>query len=82
MRVAVVQMNSRDDKTANWARAETLLAEAGARGVELAVLPELWSYLGPKERHPQVAELDLDYQEKARKEIPSLAHRRSDLFSF
>ncbi len=56
MRVAVVQMNSRDDKPANLARAEALLAEAGARGAELAVLPELWSYLGPKDRHAQVAE--------------------------
>ncbi len=56
MRVAVVQMNSRDDKAANWAKAEAFLAEAGARGAEIAVLPELWSYLGPKERHPQVAE--------------------------
>jgi predicted amidohydrolase len=56
MRVAVVQMNSRDDKAANWARAEALLAEAAARGAELAVLPELWSYLGPKERHAEAAE--------------------------
>lgn len=56
MRVAVVQMNSRDDKPANLAKAEALLAEAAARGAELAVLPELWSYLGPKDRHAQVAE--------------------------
>lgn len=56
MRVAVVQMNSRDDKAANLAKAEALLAEAAARGVELAVLPELWTYLGPRDRHAQVAE--------------------------
>ena len=56
MRVAVVQMNSRDDKVANLAKAEVLLTEAAARGAELAVLPELWSYLGPKERHARVAE--------------------------
>lgn len=56
MRVAVVQMNSRDDKPANLATAEALLAEAAARGAELAVLPELWTYLGPKDRHARVAE--------------------------
>lgn len=56
MRVAVVQMNSRDDKAANLTKAERLLAEAAARRAELAVLPELWTYLGPRDRHPQVAE--------------------------
>lgn len=56
MRVAVIQMNSRDDKAANLAKAETLLAEAAARDAELAVLPELWTYLGPKDRRAQVAE--------------------------
>ena len=56
MRVAVIQMNSRDDKAANLAKAEALLADAAGRGAELAVLPELWSYLGPKDRHARVAE--------------------------
>lgn len=56
MRVVVVQMNSRDDKAANLAKAEALLAEAAARGAEFAVLPELWTYLGPKDRHARVAE--------------------------
>ena len=56
MRAAVVQMNSRDDKAANWAKAEALVAEAASQGAELAALPELWSYLGPKERHAEVAE--------------------------
>lgn len=56
MRVAVVQMNSRDDKAANLAKAEALLDEAAARGAEFAVLPELWTYLGPKDRHARVAE--------------------------
>jgi predicted amidohydrolase len=49
-------MNSRDDKAANLAKAEALLAEAAARGAEFAVLPELWTYLGPKDRHARVAE--------------------------
>ncbi len=56
MRVVVVQMNSRDDKAANLAKAEALLADAAARGAEFAVLPELWTYLGPKVRHARVAE--------------------------
>lgn len=56
MRVAVVQMNSRDDKAANLAKAEALLDEEAARGAEFAVLPELWTYLGPKDRHARVAE--------------------------
>ena len=54
--MALIQMNSRDDKAANLARAEALLAEARARGAELAVLPELFTYLGPRRRHPEVAE--------------------------
>ncbi|MBI2459937.1 MAG: carbon-nitrogen hydrolase family protein [Candidatus Rokubacteria bacterium] len=56
MRVALIQMNSRDDKAANLARAETLLDEARVRGAELAILPELFPYLGPRRRHPEVAE--------------------------
>ena len=56
MRVALVQMNSQDDKAANLERAETLVAQAAAWGPDLVVLPELWTYLGPRKRHAEVAE--------------------------
>ncbi len=56
MRVALVQMNSQDDKAANLERAEGLVAQAAAWGPDLVVLPELWTYLGPRKRHAEVAE--------------------------
>jgi len=56
VRVALVQMNSQDDKAANLERAETLIGQAAAWGSDLVLLPELWTYLGPRKRHPEVAE--------------------------
>lgn len=56
MRVALVQMNSQDDKAANLERGEALVAQAAAWGPDLVVLPELWTYLGPRKRHAEVAE--------------------------
>ena len=47
MRVAVCQLNARDDRTANLAAAEALLERAAAAGADLAVLPEYVDYLGP-----------------------------------
>ncbi|MER7461240.1 carbon-nitrogen hydrolase family protein [Micromonospora sp. NPDC126480] len=47
MRVAVCQLNSRDDRKANLAAAEALLERAAAAGADLAVLPEYVDYLGP-----------------------------------
>jgi predicted amidohydrolase len=49
-------MNSQDDKAANLERAEGLIAQAAAWGPDLVVLPELWTYLGPRKRHAEVAE--------------------------
>ena len=46
MRVALVQMNSQDDKAANFERAETLVGQAAAWGPDLVVLPELWTFPG------------------------------------
>ncbi len=56
MRVALVQMNSGDEKAENLERAEQLIGQAATWGPDLVVLPELWTYLGPAKRHPEVAE--------------------------
>ncbi|MGW1449211.1 nitrilase-related carbon-nitrogen hydrolase, partial [Micromonospora sp. NPDC002411] len=44
MRVAVCQLNARDDRKANLAAAEVLLERAAAGGADLAVLPEYVDY--------------------------------------
>ena len=56
LRVAVVQMNSQEDKAANLAAAERWIDEAVAQGAELVGLPEYVNYLGPKELHEVNAE--------------------------
>jgi predicted amidohydrolase len=45
VRVAVVQLNSTNDKARNLARAERLVRAAAADGAELVALPEKWSLL-------------------------------------
>lgn len=49
LNVAVLQMNSGSDKNANIAAALELIDRAAAAGARLAVLPEVWTYLGPDE---------------------------------
>ncbi|MDP9368045.1 MAG: carbon-nitrogen hydrolase family protein, partial [Chloroflexota bacterium] len=49
LRVAAVQMNSRDDKAANLETALALIDRAAGAGARLIALPEVWSYLGPAE---------------------------------
>ena len=56
MRVALIQMNSQDDKAENLERAEQLVGQAAAWGPDLVVLPELWTYLGPPKGYVEVAE--------------------------
>jgi predicted amidohydrolase len=46
IRVACVQMTSRDDKAANLEQAETLVARAAATGADVVVLPEKWNAIG------------------------------------
>ena len=47
MRVAVCQLNSRDDREINLEVARALLDQAAEAGADLAVLPEFTDYLGP-----------------------------------
>jgi predicted amidohydrolase len=45
--VAIIQMNTQDDKHANIAAALDLIDRAAATGARLIALPEVWPYLGP-----------------------------------
>ena len=54
LRVAVLQMVSRDDLDHNLAQAEALLRQAAAEGAELALLPEYF-YLMPVDERARVA---------------------------
>ena len=56
MRLAVCQMRSGSDVGANLTEAERLLDEAAEGGADLAILPELFPYLGPVARLPEIAE--------------------------
>lgn len=56
MRVAAVQMNSQDQKEKNIETAERLIGIAAESGAELAVLPEMFNFLGPGEKRPEQAE--------------------------
>lgn len=54
--VAVVQMNSGDDKSANIQSALDLIDQAAGAGARLVVLPEVWPYLGPDSASREQAE--------------------------
>jgi len=56
MLVSAIQMNSRDNKEENLRSAERLIDLAAERGAGLAVLPEMFNFLGPSERRPEEAE--------------------------
>jgi predicted amidohydrolase len=56
MRLAVLQVNSKDDKEANVREALRLLELAAECGADVAVLPENVNYLGPKEGLLRAAE--------------------------
>jgi predicted amidohydrolase len=54
--VAAIQMNSREDKSANIETALALIDQAAAGGARLVALPEIWPYLGPEEGNRDAAE--------------------------
>jgi deaminated glutathione amidase len=54
--VAVLQMNSGEDKAANVETALRLIDEAASTGARLVVLPEIWTYLGDDSGNRENAE--------------------------
>ncbi|MFC3386887.1 carbon-nitrogen hydrolase family protein [Couchioplanes azureus] len=61
MRVAVCQLNARDDRTLNLAVARDLLGRAAAAGATLAVLPEYVDYLGAGPGMPKPEPVDGEF---------------------
>ena len=53
MRVAICQLNAREDRAANLSVARGLLERAASAGADLAVLPEYVDYLGPAATAPK-----------------------------
>ena len=58
MRVAVCQLNARDDRAENLRIAGDLLRRAADAGADLAVLPEYVDYLGPASTAPKPEPID------------------------
>jgi predicted amidohydrolase len=61
MRVAVCQLNSRDERAANLAVARELLERAAAGGAEFAVLPEYVDFLGRSADAPKPEAVDGEF---------------------
>jgi deaminated glutathione amidase len=56
IRVACVQLTSRDDKAANLEKMERLVAKAAASGADVVLLPEKWNAIGGVEVLREAAE--------------------------
>jgi deaminated glutathione amidase len=56
IRVACVQLSSRDDKAANLETTEQLVARAASQGADVVVLPEKWNAIGDVETLHREAE--------------------------
>jgi predicted amidohydrolase len=61
VKVAVCQLNARDDRGANLGAALDLLKRAADAGADVALLPEYTDYLGPSAGTPQPEGLDGSY---------------------
>src|SRR5690349_842429 len=61
MRVAVCQLNSREDRAHNLSVARSLLERAAAAGAELAVLPEYVDFLGRAADAPKPEPVDGEF---------------------
>jgi deaminated glutathione amidase len=56
IRIACVQLTSRDDKAANLEKTEHLVARAASTGADVVVLPEKWNLIGDAEAYRAGAE--------------------------
>ena len=61
MRVAICQLNSRENRAANLTAARDLLQTAADQGARLAVLPEYVDYLGPESSAPPPESVDGEF---------------------
>jgi predicted amidohydrolase len=80
MRVAVCQLNARDDREANLGSARDLLERAADAGADLAVLPEYTDYLGRAAGLPAPEPVDGEYGTffaKAARELSMWVHAGS-----
>src|SRR5689334_24399887 len=80
MRVAVCQLNSRDNRDQNLAVARGLLERAAAAGADLAVLPEYVDYLGPGKTAPKPESTDGEFAQffaRAARELGIWVHAGS-----
>ncbi|MFF5290841.1 carbon-nitrogen hydrolase family protein [Paractinoplanes globisporus] len=80
MRVAVCQLNSREDRDQNLRVARDLLERAAGAGAELAVLPEYVDYLGPGKTAPKPESADGEFAQffgRAARELGIWVHAGS-----
>jgi len=56
VKIAVVQLNSRDNLAVNMTAVEQSLERAASSSVDIVALPELWTYLGAYDGYKEVAQ--------------------------